>query len=59
VKIKAGSVLAPFQGQTIEANTPQGAVHRVRFSGFDASRAALVCNQLRQLQIDCLVTQSE
>jgi D-alanyl-D-alanine carboxypeptidase len=59
VRAKTATLLTGLNGQVVEARTANGTIHRARFFGADASRAAAVCTELRRLAIDCLVTSQD
>ncbi len=55
----AGAVLRGARALAVRIGNPRRPIYRARFAGFDATRAAQVCNRLRQLAIDCFVARSQ
>ena len=60
VRQRAGSLLAERAGLTTEVRLGEKVFYRARYAGFDAqAAAALVCDELKRLSVDCLVMKAE
>jgi D-alanyl-D-alanine carboxypeptidase len=60
VRQRAGSLLAERAGLTTEVRLGEKVLYRARYAGFGAqSAAALVCDELKRLSVDCLVMKAE
>jgi D-alanyl-D-alanine carboxypeptidase len=60
VRQRAGSLLTERAGLTTEVRLGERVFYRARYAGFDAqAAAALVCDELKRLSVDCLVMKGE
>jgi D-alanyl-D-alanine carboxypeptidase len=60
VRQRAGSLLAERAALTTEVRLGEKVFYRARYAGFDAqAAAALVCDELKRLSVDCLVMKAE
>jgi D-alanyl-D-alanine carboxypeptidase len=60
VRQRAGSLLTERAGLTTEVRLGEKVFYRARYAGFDAqAAAALVCDELKRLSVDCLVMKAE
>ena len=59
VQAKAGSLLQGARPITVRAMLGQREIYRARFAGYGSRKAALTCQKLKQLGIDCFVARSQ
>jgi D-alanyl-D-alanine carboxypeptidase len=60
VRQRAGSLLAERAALTTEVRLGEKVFYRARYAGFDAkAAAALLCDELKRLSVDCLVMRAE
>lgn len=59
VQAKAGSLLYGARPITVRAMLGQREIYRARFAGYGSRKAALTCQKLKQLGIDCFVARSQ
>jgi D-alanyl-D-alanine carboxypeptidase len=55
VQARSGGLLSQAQPFTQPVRSGDRQLYRARFAGFDSSRAASVCTELRRQHVDCLV----